>query len=166
MANQAGIKVIRWIGIFGTFFVSVPLLGFISSRQFGSDAFWICIVLLAIFAWLWRRAGQKISQGLSFWVSPSHTENMLGMKDSVRVFFAMGATIAGILLLANLNLLRGDQIWWEWSTQSHIDRFGKYVEDASVRTTDWGHVMQAVVGVLLLAGGLSHFWQRSRFYKR
>jgi hypothetical protein len=45
--------------------------------------------------------------------------------------------------------------WYDWVQTEHAD----------TRVINWGNVFQALLGVILLGYGITHFWTRSRFYR-
>jgi uncharacterized membrane protein HdeD (DUF308 family) len=85
---------------------------------------------------------------------------MTTMPSALRVFLAIAAIIAGVILIANLNLLHDTEFWWndEWFN----DVIGKTIPGS----VSWDRVVQAVSGVTLLAAGLTYFWTSSRFHRR
>jgi hypothetical protein len=80
------------------------------------------------------------------------SSSMADMADKIRAFLAI---LMGAILLLNLNLHH----YPIWSTTKEI------TEDQWVRVINWEQVNQALLGVVLLAGGLAHVWTRSRFYR-
>jgi hypothetical protein len=81
---------------------------------------------------------------------------MGGMADKIKVFLALAAGLAGIVLLANVGILGPFWFHWETTTQPPFQ---------SLRVIEWVNLFQAVLGVVLLAAAITYFWTRSRFYR-
>lgn len=63
------------------------------------------------------------------------------MKPWMKGFVAIVSTVTGIILIAE-----------------NCNCFGRYDPDI-------GELLRAIAGILLLGGGATYFWTRSRFYK-
>ncbi len=76
------------------------------------------------------------------------------MADKLKAFLAIAAILMGSVLVINVNLFEGP--FWESFLAAG---------SASVWITRWDHIEQELLGVTLLAAGLTYFWTRSRFHR-
>ena len=160
MANRPLLHCVRWLGILGTFFFGwLPFWGLFDKSLF-NDVTLLSLLIAIASAVAWRVAGQKLKKSDLPCAPLGKSENMTTMPSALRVFLAIAAIIAGVILIANLNLLHDTEFWWndEWFN----DVIGKTIPGS----VSWDRVVQAVSGVTLLAAGLTYFWTSSRFHRR
>ena len=76
---------------------------------------------------------------------------MDSVRNQLKTFLAIVVGLCGVLLIAKVGIF--GPFWFHWVEYSNGPQ----------RVIDWDNVFQAVLGVILLAAGIIHFWTRSRF---